>query len=121
MTDHTDIAAAYVDIWNTTDDERRRKLIAELFAPDATYTDPLGAVACHEGIDGFIAGAQEQFAGMVFSLGENVDGHHDLVRFQWLLGAPGDEEPLVIGFDVIRIGDDGRIGSVAGFLDRMPG
>lgn len=121
MTNRTEIAAAYVDIWNTTDDERRSKLIAELFTPDATYTDPLGAVAGHEGIDEFIAGAQKQFAGMVFSLEENVDGHHDLARFRWLLGAPDSEEPLAIGFDVIRIEDDGRIGSVAGFLDRMPG
>lgn len=70
-------------MWNETRDERRSALIAEMFTPEATYTDPLGAVHGHEGIDGFIAGAQAQFAGLSFSLPAAPDAHHDLARFQW--------------------------------------
>ncbi|PRX45136.1 SnoaL-like protein [Prauserella shujinwangii] len=120
MTDHQHLAERYVDVWNTTDARRRRDLVERLFAPDATYTDPLGAVRGWDGIDEFIAGAQRQFAGMSFRLGGPVDGHHDTARFTWLLGADGTEEPVVIGFDVIVTEGSDRIGRVYGFLDKVP-
>jgi hypothetical protein len=53
-------------------------------------------------------------------LGRPVDAHHDLARFTWELG-PVDAEPLVIGFDVAVLSDDGRIRTVHGFLDKVPG
>ncbi|MFV2108652.1 hypothetical protein [Micromonospora sp. LOL_015] len=28
---------------------------------------------------------------------------------------------LAIGFDVIKVGSDGRIATISGFLDRLPG
>ncbi|WP_037368314.1 nuclear transport factor 2 family protein [Amycolatopsis orientalis] len=116
----TDLARRYVEVWNETDPQRRRRLVSEVFAPGATYTDPLGAVAGQDEIDGFIGGAQEQFAGLVFSLPADPDAHHDLARFQWHLSAPGAPEPVAIGFDVIEIAD-GRIAKVHGFLDKIPG
>ncbi|WP_409464461.1 nuclear transport factor 2 family protein [Amycolatopsis sp. GA6-003] len=115
-----DLARRYVDVWNETDPQRRRRLVSEVFAPGATYTDPLGSVAGQDGIDGFIGGAQAQFAGMVFSLPAEPDAHHDLARFQWHLSAPGSPEPVAIGFDVIEIAG-GRIAKVHGFLDKIPG
>ncbi|WP_409180189.1 nuclear transport factor 2 family protein [Amycolatopsis sp. VS8301801F10] len=115
-----DLARRYVDVWNETDPQRRRRLVSEVFAPGATYTDPLGSVAGQDGIDGFIGGAQAQFAGLVFSLPAEPDAHHDLARFQWHLSAPGSPEPVAIGFDVIEI-SGGRIAKVHGFLDKIPG
>ncbi len=44
--------------------------------------------------------------------------HHQQARFTWGLGA--GSEPVVIGFDVLVAGDDGRIASVYGFLDKVP-
>ncbi|HWD02401.1 MAG TPA: nuclear transport factor 2 family protein [Amycolatopsis sp.] len=126
MSDHTTTvttAAAtverYIAIWNETDAGRRRELVAEVFTPDAAYTDPLGSVEGHDGIDGFIGGAQAQFAGLTFSLPAAPDAHHDLARFQWHLSAPGGGEPLAIGFDVVEL-VGGRISKVHGFLDKVP-
>ncbi|NKQ52613.1 nuclear transport factor 2 family protein [Amycolatopsis sp. K13G38] len=120
MTDFTGIAQRYVEAWNETEAAKRLARIEELFTADATYTDPLGAVTGAAGIDGFIAAAQQQFAGLRFSLPGTVDGHHDIARFQWHLGPDGAPEPLAIGFDVIQI-EDGKIKRVLGFLDKMPG
>lgn len=120
MTEFAAVAARYLDAWNETDAVKRREIIEEVFTPDAVYTDPLGSVSGHEGVDGFIAGAQQQFAGLRFSLGSAVDGHHDIARFTWHLGPEGAPEPLAIGFDVVTV-EDGKIRSVAGFLDKMPG
>jgi len=120
MTDFTGIAQRYVEAWNETDAVKRQARIEELFTADATYTDPLGAATGVAGIDGFIAAAQRQYAGLRFSLGGVVDGHHDIARFQWHLGPDGAPEPPAIGFDVIQV-EDGRIARVLGFLDKIPG
>ncbi|MFE3451097.1 nuclear transport factor 2 family protein [Nonomuraea sp. NPDC059194] len=114
------IVERYLAAWNETDAEARAKAVAELWTEDATYTDPLADVAGHEGIAAVIAGAQEMFPGLVFTPGELHDAHHDLVRFTWHLG-PAGGEALVVGFDVVRLAEDGRIRQVLGFLDNVPG
>jgi ketosteroid isomerase-like protein len=118
MTRYENIAQRYVDSWNETDADKRLALVVELYTEDATFTDPLVDVAGVAAIDQVLAGAQQQFAGLNFSLGP-VDGHHDIARFTWLLGAPGAAEPLVIGFDVIVLDGD-RISGVHGFFDKVP-
>ena len=119
-TDTTTLVDRYLAAWNATDPAARREAIAAVFAPDARYVDPLADVRGHDGVDALIAGAQEQFAGLVFSPGDVLDAHHDVVRFTWHLG-PAGAEPVVIGFDVAEIADDGRLARVHGFLDRVPG
>ncbi|WP_290057688.1 nuclear transport factor 2 family protein [Amycolatopsis solani] len=119
MNDVRGLVEQYIAVWNETDGDKRRALIADVFAGDAGYTDPLGAVAGHDGIDQFVGGAQQQFAGLTFSLPAAPDAHHDLARFQWHLGTPG-AEPVAIGFDVVEL-RDGKIAAVHGFLDKMPG
>src|SRR4051812_48959647 len=113
MTDFTGIVECYLAPWNETDPAKRRELIERVFSEDAIYTDPLGAVRGTDGLDQFIAGAQRQFAGLVFTLGGQVDGHHDIARFTWHLGPEGAAEPLAIGFDVIVVQHD-RIRQVLG-------
>ncbi|RDI50905.1 nuclear transport factor 2 family protein [Nocardia mexicana] len=119
MSEYDTIAQRYIDSWNEQDADKRKALLEEVYTADATYTDPLAAVAGREAIDQVVAGAQQQFAGLRFTLGDTVDAHHDIARFTWNLGAP-DADPLVVGFDVIVV-DDGRIRHVHGFLDKVPG
>lgn len=120
MNDFNAVAAAYLDAFNATDPERRKRLVGEVFASDVRYVDPMAAVDGHEGVDAFIAGAQAQFPGWGFRLVGDVDGHHDQARFRWGLGPEG-EEPPVLGFDVVDLDAEGRIKAVYGFLDRVPG
>jgi hypothetical protein len=63
---------------------------------------------------------QQQFPDFVFTLGGAVDAHHEQARFSWHLGPAGAAEPVVVGFDVAVLDGD-RIGSVYGFLDKVPG
>jgi hypothetical protein len=123
MTDTTTLVRRYLAAWNATDPATRREAIAAVFTPDARYVDPMADVRGHDGVDALIAGAQEQFAGLEFSPGDVLDAHHDVVRFTWHLGPAGhkDGEPVVIGFDVAEVAEDGRLERVHGFLDRVPG
>jgi hypothetical protein len=119
MTDIKNLIDGYIAAWNETDAEARAKKIAEVFVEQIEYTDPLASVHGHAELNALIAGAQAQFAGLGFRLAGEPDAHHDVVRFTWEL-APGAEEALVVGFDVALIAPDGRIGAVAGFLDKVP-
>jgi hypothetical protein len=116
---YADIATRYIEAWNETDTAARRAAIKQLWADDATYVDPLVSVQGHDQIDATIAAVQAQFPQFAFRLAGAVDGHHDQCRFQWELGPQNADAP-VAGFDVAVIGDDGRLRSVLGFLDRVP-
>ena len=72
-TDMNVIAERYIDAWNETDATTRRALIDELYTQDAGYTDPLLDAKGRDQIDAAIEGAQQQFAGLVFSLAGPVD------------------------------------------------
>ncbi|HEX5203003.1 nuclear transport factor 2 family protein [Paractinoplanes rhizophilus] len=119
MSDFDSVVERYLAVWNETDAAARRKRIDDLFAEDVRYVDPLAAVTGRDALDGLVGAVQQQFPGFTFSPGGAVDAHHDQARFTWNLGAvPG--EPLVVGFDVAELDEDGHIKQVLGFLDKVP-
>ncbi|AIY39364.1 putative isomerase [Collimonas arenae] len=112
------IASRYIAAWSETDVARRRALIATVFTPEAVYLDPMARSAGHDGLDAMIGAVQQQFAGLRFKLHGKQDGHNDVVRFFWTLGADG-AEPVAYGTDIAVVAADGRISKVTGFLDAM--
>jgi len=114
-----EIINRYLEAWNETDASVRRELVASLWAADGSYTDPLADVRGPDAIASLMGAAQQQFTGLVFTLGGAVDANHNQARFTWHLG-PDRGEPVVIGFDVVVLSEDGRIASVHGFLDKVP-
>jgi hypothetical protein len=119
MTTYDDLAQSYIDAWNETDSNTRRKAVDQLYTEDAQYVDPLAAAEGREAIFSMIGAVQEQFPGFMFRLAGPVDGHHNQARFGWELGPEGAEAPIV-GFDVAVVDDAGRIQTVLGFLDKVP-
>jgi len=109
----------YIAIWNETDAERRRALIALAWTEDACYRDPLMQADGHAGIDAMVAGVQQRFPAHRFRRVGAVDAYHDRVRFAWALapleqGAPGAMHAQGTDFGTVL---DGRLQSVTGFLD----
>ncbi|ROO84466.1 SnoaL-like protein [Actinocorallia herbida] len=113
-----ELIGKYLAAWNETDPAARRALLADVWADDAPYTDPLADVRGRDALDGLIAAVQAQFPGLVFTLAGEVDAHHHLARFTWHLG-PKDGAPVAIGFDVAEFTDT-EITRVSGFLDHVP-
>ncbi|MER5738053.1 MULTISPECIES: nuclear transport factor 2 family protein [unclassified Streptomyces] len=105
----------YIAMWNETDRELRRALVAEVFTPEGTYTDPVADAAGHAAVDAYLASAQQNFRGMSFTFG-TVLAHHDAVHFTWRVG-PADGAPVASGSDVAWVAEDGRIGRLYGFFD----
>ncbi|MEU0630656.1 nuclear transport factor 2 family protein [Streptomyces sp. NPDC005989] len=121
MTAYDEAVQRYFAAWNAATDEELAKAVAAAFTESATYTDPLADVRGHEELAATIDGAHQQFPDFEFRLTGTPDGHHDLARFGWELVSTADGSAPVAGFDVITLADDGRITSVSGFLDRVPG
>lgn len=120
MNEFEQLAAQYISIWNETDAGSRRAAVDALWSPAGRYVDPLAAAVGTEAIDATIGAVQAQFPGLTFRLAGPVDAHHDQARFQWELG-PADGAALIVGFDVIERGTDGKLTQVLGFLDKVPG
>ncbi len=117
MSNSDQLVNNYIAMWNATDPERRRELVAETVTEDATYLDPMMTGEGITGISAMIGGAQEQFPGHVFTLRSGPDAHHDRVRFSWSL-APVGGRPIAHGIDFAIVARDGRMQSITGFLEQ---
>ena len=118
MTDATKIADAYIALWNETDRTRRKALIVKAWTEDAIYVDPVMRGRGHEEIDALIGAVHERFPGARFALSGKPDGYADHVRFSWTLGT-STEPPIAHGTDFGTMAGDGRLKSIAGFLDHV--
>jgi SnoaL-like protein len=116
MADTDTVVNNYIAMWNETDPDRRRALVAETVTEDADYVDPLMEGAGVEGISTMIGAAQAQFPGHRFTLVAGPEAHHDRVRFTWSLVADGDA-PVAVGVDFASLAGDGRMRSITGFLE----
>ena len=116
MTNAATIAHRYIALWNETDPQRRRILIAELWTETAAYADPLMRGEGRGEIDALIAGVQGQFPGYRFALVGQPDGDGNQIRFSWELGREGHDAPIK-GTDFATL-EDGRLSQVIGFIDQ---
>lgn len=118
MTDFAQIADRYIATWNATDRSLRQTLLAQGWAKDARYADPMMAGRGHEEIEALIASVQARFPGFRFALAGRVDGFGNNVRFSWSLG-PSEDPKFILGTDFAEV-EDGRLKAVTGFLDKVP-
>lgn len=121
MSDTEQLINRYIEVWNERATERRAAGLAEIWAADGSYIDPLVSAAGRDQIDAAIDGAQRQFPDFTFRLTGAVETHHNLVRFSWELGPEDSSEAPIAGSDVAVLDDAGRLRDVHGFLDRVPG
>ncbi|MET9365721.1 nuclear transport factor 2 family protein [Streptomyces sp. NPDC006632] len=112
--------ARYFEAWNAGSAESLAKAVEAAWTEEGSYTDPFADVAGHEAVAAVIAGTHAQFPGFEFRKLGAVDGNHHIARFGWELVSSADGSAPFAGFDVITLAEDGRIGSVAGFVDRVP-
>ena len=75
------------------------------------------------GIDAMLAAVQARFPGFVLKRISPIDAHNGpgerYARFAWSLG-PEAGPSVVEGVDFCALGEDGRLESVVGFIDKMP-
>jgi hypothetical protein len=118
MDNLTELIDRYIAMWNETDAERRRALIARTWTEDASYLDPMLQGEGRAGIDAMVCGVHERFPGHRFRRTSDVDTHHDRVRFSWEL-APEGGAVVARGIDFGIVAPDQRLRTVTGFFDHV--
>lgn len=96
------------------DGERRRELLAAVWADDGDLVDPPFAAAGPDAISGLADTLLAHYPGHRFERTTAIDAHHDTARYGWSLVGP-DGAVAVGGLDVAMF-EDGRLRRVVGFF-----
>ena len=116
----TTVVDTYLATWNETDPAKRLELIRAALGADLWYRDPMLEADGLEAYDAMIAAVQAQLPGHVMQRTSPVDGHRDLIRFNWAFGKPG-EAPTFAGLDVAKYDDEGKLHRIIGFVPETIG
>ena len=120
MSNANALVVSYLAAWNERDAARRRDLVARTWTEEGTYVDAHRRGDGHDGIDAMIRTAQEQFPGYSLRLVSGIEAHNDYLRFSWAAGGAQDTPLYLAGTDFATVAPDGRLQSVAGFVDAAP-
>ncbi|HEX5140837.1 MAG TPA: nuclear transport factor 2 family protein [Dehalococcoidia bacterium] len=115
----SEVIDAYFEMWNEDDATRRDSIIARLWTPDGSYTDPLLEASGTTALSQMIGAVQDKYPDHRFTRTSGIDVHHTSARYAWELAGP-DGSVLVGGVDIADITDDGRLERVTGFFGPIP-
>ncbi len=104
----------YLSAWNETDAVKRAELVAQSIGVDLWYRDPLLEADDRDAFTAMIGAVQQQLPGHVMTRTSEIDAHHDVARFNWALGIPG-EAPTYAGVDLVKFDGAGKLHRVVGF------
>lgn len=120
--DYNAIADRYMRMWNIPDDGARRREVEELYAEDAVYVffnyKPFvgkSAIFKHVTVSHRLYCAR---AGARFASCQNALGHHNLMRFDWVMHSAAGATAM-LGNDVFVLDEAGRITADYQFHVRM--
>jgi SnoaL-like domain len=119
-----EVVLAYIEAWNTPDEETQRTLLDRCWADDATYIDPASEVRGKDAlvahIGGFLRGERYGLgAGCRIPISSGVEHHHGMISFTWVLLNP-EGVPVSRGLDFGELAADGRLQRITGFFGPPP-
>lgn len=101
----------YQAVWGEADADKRRELVAAMWAPDGRYYSHDHEFVGHEGIETAVTQNYEGFIsqGFTFKVGEEVIAHHGTARVTWDLIQDESGAVVGVGEQILLLADDGRI------------
>jgi SnoaL-like domain len=106
---------AYCAAWNEPDAARREEILRDVWAADATYTDPKTQVAGLKELVAHIGAVLARRPGARVIRTSRVDAHHRLARFAWRV-VQADGTMLPESIDFAEIADDAKLQRIIGFF-----
>ncbi|HEX5114843.1 MAG TPA: hypothetical protein VFW65_06575 [Pseudonocardiaceae bacterium] len=117
-----EIADRYIAMFNEPDDGVRRRRVEELFTEDAVYImfNNYPFVG-HDAIFKQVTVSHRIYVplGFRFASSHNAVGHHNLVRFGWVLLSADTGDADMMGSDVLVLAPDDRVSADYQFHDRV--
>ncbi|WP_199253805.1 nuclear transport factor 2 family protein [Mycolicibacterium mengxianglii] len=115
------MTANLMDVFNEREPQRRRAAIERTYSADVRWTDDEGVSVGWDQLEAKARALQEgQLAGLSFTKAGPVYQTQGFGYLAWNILAPGNEAPIVSGFDVALISDD-RISQLFTVLTKTPG
>ena len=111
----------YCEVWNEPSAGQRAELLAQVWAPDATYTDPSVHTTTPDELLTHIENVRARRPGSRVLRTSAIDFHHGLARFSWHV-VQTDGAALPEGLDIAEFSSDGkRIQRIVGFFGPLRG
>ena len=111
----------YCEVWNEPSAGQRAKLLAQVWAPDATYTDPSVHTTTPDELLTHIENVRARRPGSRVLRTSAIDFHHGVARFSWHV-VQRDGAALPEGLDIAEFSSDGkRIQRIVGFFGPLRG
>ncbi len=104
-----------ITVFSERDAEKRRAVIASLWAPDGIFIDPDGVHVGRAAIDQTAEQLLRKYRAFVFTELGPVDGYHGIGRLAWGFGPPG-AAPAMTGIDVLVSANE-QISALYTFVD----
>jgi hypothetical protein len=119
-----EVVLAYIEAWNTPDEQARRAVLDRCWTDDGAYTDPISEVRGKEALAAHIGrflseGPYGRGPGHRIPISSGVEHHHGMIRFTWVLLDP-QGAPMSRGLDVGELAADGRLRRITGFFGPPP-
>jgi hypothetical protein len=121
MRNPTELVERYVALWNEPDPDRRRTEIVALWAPDGLHYAKNHTCHGYCALEERVTRSYERSIAPglnLFRHANNVDAHHNVVRFNWHMVRKTLGEIAATGFELFVLADDGRIAADYQFIDR---
>jgi hypothetical protein len=121
MQNPTELVDRYVALWNEADVDRRREAIVALWTPDGLHYAKNQTCHGYRALEDRVARSYERSVAPGlnrFRHADNVEAHHNVVRFNWHMVRKADDHIVAVGFDFLVLADDGRIAADYQFIDR---
>jgi hypothetical protein len=105
----------YCAAWSEPDPVRRQRTLDEIWAENATYTDPRAHLAGSKWLCAHIGAVLAGRPGARIIRTSILDCHHGLVRFAWRV-VQTDGTLLPEGLDIAEISDQMKLLRIIGFF-----
>lgn len=121
MTQRVDMAALervigiYCAAWNEPDPDQRDRMLQQVWAADATYTDPTVHLVGRRELVRHIDNVLTRYPGSSIVMTSALDAHHGVGRFAWKK-VLADGSSLPEGVDFAEIDGDGKLSRIVGFF-----
>ncbi len=103
--------------WNEKDKEKIRAHLDAALTEDIHFVDPANDLHGIDAFEAMVHEVQASMPGAVYSRASDVDSHHDLYRYHWVIHHEG--KLVIQGFDVAEA-IDGKVSKVMGFFGDLP-
>ena len=117
----TELIDRYCTVWSEPSPSRRANLLAQVWADDATYTDPTVHANSSAELLAHIEKVLARRPGARVVRTSVVEVHHGIARFSWHV-IQADGTSLPDGLDIAEFSRDGkRIRRIVGFFGPLRG